>query len=97
MRAGPACLRRIGDPPITSSTRQDWLTFVATVVAYRDRYGITSDLPVGPGARTEAERTDRRGALAARRRAAVLARVPSSTLQSSAIPQHPKVVSHLGT
>lgn len=74
----PAWLRRVGAPPATSTARNDWLTSVATIAAYRDRYQITSDLPLGPGARTEAERADRQHALVAQRRAVAIATHPNS-------------------
>ncbi|MEU4454748.1 MobF family relaxase [Nocardioides sp. NPDC023903] len=83
--AAPVWLRRLGDPPNTPAARRDWLTLVATVAAYRDRYGITSDLPLGPSARTEAERADRRQALAAQRRATAIAGAPGSTRRSAPI------------
>lgn len=73
---GPAWLRRLGPPPTAPESRRAWLSSVATVAAYRDRYQITSDLPLGPGARTEAERSDRRQALAAQRRATVVVGLP---------------------
>jgi conjugative relaxase-like TrwC/TraI family protein len=85
MIADPAWLRRFGPPPTNPESRRSWLTSVATVVAYRDRYQITSDLPLGPGARTEAERSDRRQALAAQRRATVIAGLPGFSSQSAPI------------
>lgn len=69
----PAWLQRLGDPPLTVASRRAWLAAVTTVAAYRDRHQITSDLPLGPGARTEAERADRAQAVTAQRRAAALA------------------------
>ncbi|MGH3975018.1 MAG: hypothetical protein ACRDS9_17065, partial [Pseudonocardiaceae bacterium] len=71
--AAPAWLRRLGNPPTDPTARSIWLTSVATVVAYRDRYQITSDVPLGSGAKTEAERSDRRQALAAQRVARAIA------------------------
>ena len=46
-----------------------WLDAATTVAAYRDRYKITSDLPVGGGAKNDAQRADRQRALAALRAA----------------------------
>jgi hypothetical protein len=57
--------RRLGTPPVDSRDRDAWLGSVATVAAYRERYNVTSNLPVGGGAATEAQRTDRARALAA--------------------------------
>lgn len=72
---GPRWLHHIGAPsaPTNSATYRDWLTCVATIAAFRDRYQITSDLPLGAGARTRAERTDRARAHAAYRYAAEIA------------------------
>ena len=71
--ARPPWLRRLGSPPTDLAVRRAWSTAVATVVAYRDRYQIVSDLPLGPGARTAAERVDRHRALTAWRQAAAIA------------------------
>ena len=46
-----------------------WLDAATTVAAYRDRYKITSDLPVGGGAKNDAQRAERQRALAALRAA----------------------------
>ncbi|MER6936122.1 MobF family relaxase [Nocardioides sp. NPDC127514] len=95
IEARPAWLHRLGDPPSTPSALHDWLASAATVVAYRDRYGITSNLPLGPGPRTEAEYADRRQALAAQRSAtAIAARAPGSTRTSAPMPP-PEVASRL--
>lgn len=71
-------VRRLGEPPASPVARREWIASVATIAAYRDRYQIVSDLPLGPGARNEAERADRNRALAAQRRAKVLAASPTS-------------------
>lgn len=81
----------LGDLPTTPAARRDWLTSVVTVAAYRDRYGITSDLPLGPGARTEAEQADRRQVLAAQRRATAIARSLGTTHQPAPISSSPIV------
>lgn len=83
MTAEPTWLRRLGRPPTSPEPRRTWLNSVATVAAYRDRYQITSDLPLGPGARTEAERADRRQALAAQRSTTVIAGLPHVSPQST--------------
>jgi hypothetical protein len=66
---GAAWVRRLGDPPNDPVDIAAWRADVATVAAYRDRYKVTSDLPVGGGAPTDAQRADRRRALQAVRRA----------------------------
>ncbi|WP_240044594.1 ATP-dependent DNA helicase [Nocardioides albidus] len=55
--------------PVGVGSDDAWLDAVATVAAYRDRYKITSDLPVGGGAKNDAQRADRQRALAALRAA----------------------------
>ncbi|MFI5623465.1 MobF family relaxase [Nocardioides sp. NPDC051685] len=80
----PPWLRRLGTPPATPAARRDWLISVATIAAYRDRYQITSDLPLGPGARSEAERADRHRALIAQRTAAEIAMRPDATGREAA-------------
>ena len=60
--SGEAWTRRLG--------REDggaWIDAATTVAAYRDRYKITSDLPVGGGSGHHAQRVDRGGAQAALR------------------------------
>ncbi len=44
-----------------------WLEAAITVAAYRDRYQITSDLPVGGGVKNEVQRAERQRALSALR------------------------------
>ena len=60
--SGEAWTRRLGrdhgGAPMDAAT---------TIAAYRDRYKITSDLPVGGGAKTDAQRADRGRAQAALR------------------------------
>ena len=59
--------KRFGDPPTTDRAR--WVGAVATVAAYRDRYGITGSMPLGGDPATDAQRLDRARAEAALRRA----------------------------
>jgi conjugative relaxase-like TrwC/TraI family protein len=67
VRTGEPWARRLGAPPATGAERDRWLGAANTVAAYRDRYRITSDLPVGGGAANDAQRADRRRALHALR------------------------------
>jgi hypothetical protein len=66
----PAWLRRLGPPPSERSARESWLSEVSTVAAYRDRYGISSDLPAGSRSTNQAQESERRRALEAVRAAA---------------------------
>ena len=85
----PVWVRRLGEPPTSPTARRAWTTTVATIAAYRDRYQINSDIPLGPGARSEAEGADRNRALAAQRRAASLATTPPSDRAQPAVSSHP--------
>ena len=51
--------RRLGELPRGVYARERWLTDASTVAAYRDRYRITSDLPLGGTAANDAQRADR--------------------------------------
>jgi conjugative relaxase-like TrwC/TraI family protein len=66
----PAWLRRLGPPPTELSARESWLSEVSTVAAYRDRYGIVSELPVGCRSTNAAQESERRRALQSVRAAA---------------------------
>jgi hypothetical protein len=57
----PWC-RRLGTPPTEPQARELWTQTAATVAAYRDRYKIDIDLPLGGGAPDEDERADRQRA-----------------------------------
>lgn len=67
-----AWTRRLGPMPSESKARVRWLDAAAAVAAYRDRYKVSSDLPVGAAARSDAQRADRQRALAALRGAAAV-------------------------
>jgi conjugative relaxase-like TrwC/TraI family protein len=68
--SGTRWVRRLGEPPHDPALMLGWRADAATVAAYRDRYRVNSDLPIGGGASTDAQRADRRRALQAARRAA---------------------------
>lgn len=62
--SGEAWARRLG-----RDRGGAWMGAAVTVAAYRDRYKITSDLPVGGGAKNDAQRADRQRALSSLRAA----------------------------
>lgn len=66
---------RLGPRHSCSGVGDSWPAAVETVAAYRDRYKITSDLPVGGVAENHAQRADRHRAQVALREAAALSRV----------------------
>jgi conjugative relaxase-like TrwC/TraI family protein len=65
----PRWIRRLGPIPDEPAERDPWLEAASTVAAYRERYGVTSDLPVGGGAASDAQKVDRLRALRAVREA----------------------------
>lgn len=71
--AGALWARRLRRPPADPNDWTSWMHSVATVAAYRDRFKVESDLPVGGGAAHEAQRADRRRAQWAARQAQRLA------------------------
>ncbi len=73
LESGAAWVNGLGKTPSEAGARGQWLTEVVTVAAYRDRYRIASDLPVGRGADNDAQRADRERALLALRRARTVA------------------------
>ena len=64
-------LKRLGPAPDDEAERQRWLREVATVAAYRDRYGISARSALGEEPATEAQRRDAGRAEQAIRRARV--------------------------
>lgn len=51
IQRGQVWVRRLGSPPADPNAREAWLQAVATVAAYRDRWGIGNDhRPLGPEA-----------------------------------------------
>jgi conjugative relaxase-like TrwC/TraI family protein len=71
--AGAPWARRLGAASTHPRVRESWLVAAATVAAYRDRYTIDSDLPVGGGSSSDAQRADRQRAQLAGREATRLA------------------------
>ena len=67
--SGPeSWLARLPQAPVESLERQRWMTAAKTVAAYRDRYGVTSQNPLGATAETDAQSLDRSRARQAIRR-----------------------------
>jgi hypothetical protein len=82
-------IRRLGRMPDEPAERDRWLEAAGTVAAYRDRYGVTSDLPVDAGASSDAQNIERLVALRAVREAAAIAaptRMPSTITPAPAVP-----------
>ncbi|MGZ6583117.1 MAG: MobF family relaxase [Solirubrobacteraceae bacterium] len=73
-------------PPSNDQDLKSWQEAVATVAAYRDRYGVTSDRPVGSRADSDAQRADRIRAIQALRRAETLVKVLDDPGNASAMP-----------
>jgi hypothetical protein len=70
----PTWMRRLGPQLADSEARDSWIANVSTVAAYRDRYGIVSDLPVGSRSTNAAQENDRQRALQSVRAAVSLDR-----------------------
>lgn len=66
-------LRRLGRSGVTADERERWIAALTTVAAYRDRYQITSNMPLGGGQTTEAQSADRQRAAHAAREATAIA------------------------
>ncbi len=83
-----AWTRRLGSRPRGPGPDEAWLNAVSTVAAYRDRYKIIADPPVGGSTKNDAQRADRQRVLAALRRAGSAFERPaaSPSMESRAIP-----------
>lgn len=77
--------KAIGTPPTDHHQAATWRKATRTVAAYRDRYRITSQTPLGPEPATAAQKID-----AARARAALdQARVAAETLDNAHVVRSP--------
>jgi conjugative relaxase-like TrwC/TraI family protein len=74
-------LKRLGPAPEADLERQRWMREVATVVAYRDRYGISAHTVLGEDPATEAQRRGAARAEQAVRRARVIAKADAAEIQ----------------
>ena len=63
--SGAAWARRVCGRPEGGRDGDRWMDAITTVAAYRDRYKVSSVLPVGGGADSDAQRADRQRALRA--------------------------------
>ena len=68
--AGEAWTRPLGNPPRDPRNAQTWRRYARTIAAYRDRYDITEDTPLGPTPENTAQKIDRARAEAALRQLA---------------------------
>lgn len=67
--SGEPWTRRLSVAQPNSVDQSSHMACLSTIAAYRDRYRVSSDLPVGGGADSDAQRADREPALQAVRRA----------------------------
>ena len=58
VRTGEAWVRQLGEEPILGDAAGSWLRQVVIVAAYRDRYDITGDDPIGPDPTTLVQQRD---------------------------------------
>lgn len=68
-----AWIGHLGQPPARPAPRARWWQAAATIAAYRDRYEVTADTPLGPAPDAAAQRLDAARARAALERARTLA------------------------
>jgi hypothetical protein len=73
----------LGTPPHDQRKRTTWRRYARTVAAYRDRYGINDDAPLGPAPETTAQKIDATRAKAALDRARSLASGTKETPERS--------------
>jgi len=75
---GEPWARRLGEPPMDPVNRENWILAASSLAAYRDRYKVTGDLPLGGGALSDAQRADRQRAEGALREAIRLSQTTES-------------------
>lgn len=68
----PPWVHRLGEQPADSGALDRWTQAAETVAAYRDRYRVTGDVPLGRGALTDTQRAEWQRAMQAARAAASL-------------------------
>ncbi|GAB3862537.1 hypothetical protein GCM10028801_28180 [Nocardioides maradonensis] len=61
--------QRLGEFPADPGARTEWQAVATTIAAYRERYQVTSDAPLGGGSWCDAQETERQCAQAAMRSA----------------------------
>jgi conjugative relaxase-like TrwC/TraI family protein len=69
VQAGKPWTTPLGDPPTAPQQQRQWLQQVRVIAAYRDRYHITGDAPLGPEPNDANQRLDVERARIALRRA----------------------------
>ncbi|MFE5291413.1 MobF family relaxase [Isoptericola sp. NPDC056618] len=65
-------VRRVGDRPAGAGDGEQWLVELTVIAAYRDRYDVTGQAPLGASTRTVIQERDRRRAAEALHRAEAL-------------------------
>ena len=80
VESGESWIQRLGIPPASPARRERWIREVSTIAAYRDRWHLSGQNPVGKlGNTISIEQTSQRQrALAAADRATALSRVESN-------------------
>lgn len=86
IKAEATWVRRLGGPPTQPDARGSWVTAVATVAAYRDRYAVTSRRPLGDAvSSSDVQDADRRRSALAIRAAAEIAALDRGIERRSAV------------
>ncbi len=76
--AGETWTKALGAPHLDSRKASSWRRYARTVAAYRDRYNITDDVPLGPTPEATAQRIDAARAQVALRRLLVRPQDPDA-------------------
>jgi conjugative relaxase-like TrwC/TraI family protein len=89
LRAGAPWLRSLGAMPTDPTRQRRWLDSITTIVAYRDRYQVESDLPLGGRAGSMAQRADADRAALALRAAKDAVNTPATAARGGTAPSMP--------
>ncbi|GAA1488221.1 hypothetical protein GCM10009626_09670 [Brachybacterium sacelli] len=79
--AGEAWTQPLGEPPQDPRKTVTWQRHARTIAAYRDRYGIADDTPLGPAPENAAQKIDAARARSALARAEEAARQPAGATE----------------
>jgi len=80
-QAGEPWTKPLGQPPRDPRKAAAWRRYARTVAAYRDRYGITEDSPLGPESENAAQKIDAARARSALAQAEEAARRPAAVTE----------------
>lgn len=88
---GEAWTRKLGKPPRDPHKNATWQRHARTIAAYRDRYGINDDTPLGPAPENTAQKIDRARAQLALRQLAPENEAPRQHRQAAPTREGPSL------